>query len=77
MLCILRLVAKLVFFDEIALQLRVQKKATTEKRLSLCRDDKIRTCDPYVPNVVLYQTEPHLVQFDIIPHSRYIFNNFL
>ena len=30
MLCILRLVAKLVFFDEIALQLRVQKKATTE-----------------------------------------------
>ena len=31
------------------------KKATTEKRLSLCRDDKIRTCDPYVPNVVRYQ----------------------
>lgn len=55
MLCILRLIAKLVFFDEIALQLRVQKKATTEKRLSLCRDDKIRTCDPYVPNVVRYQ----------------------
>lgn len=26
MLCILRLVAKLVFFDEIALQLRIQKK---------------------------------------------------
>ena len=26
------------------------------------RGDKIRTCDPYVPNVVLYQTEPHLVQ---------------
>ena len=26
MLCILRLIAKLVFFDEIALQLRVQKK---------------------------------------------------
>ena len=21
----------------------------------LCRDDKIRTCDPYVPNVVRYQ----------------------
>ena len=55
MLCILRLIAKLVFFDEIALQLRVQKKATTEKRLSPCRDDKIRTCDPYVPNVVRYQ----------------------
>ena len=32
-----------------------KKKATTEKRLSLCRDDKIRTCDPYVPNVVRYQ----------------------
>lgn len=25
------------------------------------RGDKIRTCGPYVPNVVLYQTEPHLV----------------
>ena len=24
------------------------------------RDDKIRTCDFYVPNVALYQTEPHL-----------------
>ncbi len=24
------------------------------------RGDKIRTCDPHVPNVVLYQTEPHL-----------------
>ena len=24
------------------------------------RGDKIRTCGPYVPNVVLYQTEPHL-----------------
>ena len=32
-----------------------KKKATTVKRLSLCRDDKIRTCDPYVPNVVRYQ----------------------
>lgn len=32
------------------------------------RGDKIRTCDPYVPNVVLYQTEPHLVQFGIIPY---------
>ena len=25
------------------------------------RDDKIRTCDFHVPNVALYQTEPHLV----------------
>ena len=24
------------------------------------RGDKIRTCDPLVPNQVLYQTEPHL-----------------
>ncbi len=24
------------------------------------RGDKIRTCDLYVPNVALYQTEPHL-----------------
>ena len=23
------------------------------------RSDRIRTYDPYVPNVVLYQTEPH------------------
>ena len=23
------------------------------------RDDRIRTCDFYVPNVALYQTEPH------------------
>ena len=27
----------------------------------LCgRGDKIRTCDFYVPNVALYQAEPHL-----------------
>lgn len=26
----------------------------------LCgRDDRIRTCDPLVPNQVLYQAEPH------------------
>ena len=25
------------------------------------RGDRIWTCGPYVPNVVLYQTEPHLV----------------
>ena len=34
---------------------RCIKKATTDNRLSPCRDDKIRTCDPYVPNVVRYQ----------------------
>ena len=27
------------------------------------RDDKIRTCDIHVPNVALYQTEPHLDNF--------------
>ena len=30
---------------------------------SFGRDDRIRTCDFYVPNVALYQTEPHLVEF--------------
>ena len=29
--------------------------------LSYCRRDWIRTSGPYVPNVVLYQTEPHAV----------------
>ena len=29
-------------------------------RLFCGRDDRIRTCDFYVPNVALYQTEPHL-----------------
>ena len=33
MLCILRLLAKLVFFDEIALQLRVQKKSDNRKTI--------------------------------------------
>lgn len=72
MLCILRLVAKLVFFDEIALQLRVQKKATTEKRLSLCRDDKIRTCDPRDPNTVRYQTalHPDDIRFSNVSHFQ-------
>ena len=31
--------------------------------LFLNRRDRIRTCDFYVPNVALYQTEPHLVDF--------------
>ena len=35
-------------------------KETSSKNLPLSsRDDRIRTCGPYVPNVVLYQTEPH------------------
>ena len=31
------------------------KKLKTSVLTLLCRDDKIRTCDPYVPNVVRYQ----------------------
>ena len=49
------MIAKLVFFDETTPLLGALKKATTDNRLSPCRDDKIRTCDPYVPNVVRYQ----------------------
>ena len=38
------------------------KKRTPQGRPFLCgRGDKIRTCDFYVPNVALYQAEPHLV----------------
>lgn len=33
------------------------------------RGDKIRTCGPYVPNVVLYQTEPHLDATHIVYHD--------
>ena len=38
-----------------------QKKATREGGLFviLGRGDRIRTCDFYVPNVALYQTELH------------------
>ena len=36
-------------------------KGTDEPFLLLFgRGDKIRTCDFYVPNVALYQAEPHL-----------------
>ena len=31
------------------------KKLKASVLTLLCRDDKIRTCDPYVPNVVRYQ----------------------
>lgn len=33
------------------------------------RGDKIRTCGPYVPNVVLYQTEPHLDATHLVYHT--------
>ena len=36
------------------------KQKRLKKNFSLLsRSDKIRTCDLYVPNVALYQTEPH------------------
>lgn len=40
------------------------------------RDDWIRTSDPHVPNVVLYQAEPHPDQMDafIIAKGKGIFN---
>ena len=34
-------------------------KKTPEIPMSLRRRDRIRTCDFYVPNVALYQAEPH------------------
>ena len=37
------------------------------------RDDKIRTCDFHVPNVALYQTEPHLVLFRTLLLYHYLF----
>ena len=36
------------------------------------RGDKIRTCDFYVPNVALYQAEPHLVKYLIVLLAKYI-----
>ena len=58
------------FFQLARLRLRklaCPSHASTKKRHPkwvpfLCgRGDKIRTCDFYVPNVALYQAEPHLV----------------
>ena len=41
-----------------------------------CRDDRIRTCGPYVPNVVRYRAAPH-PEFHLIwvtsPGSKFIF----
>ncbi len=39
--------------------LRIKLKKALLTKCFLSRDDRIRTCGPYVPNVVLYQTEPH------------------
>ena len=38
-----------------------QRRKAAPSFFDFGRDDKIRTCDFYVPNVALYQTEPHLV----------------
>ena len=37
------------------------KKADSLRNPLQNRRDKIRTCDLYVPNVALYQAEPHAV----------------
>ena len=44
----------------------------TKKEITICnlfnhRSDKIRTCDLYVPNVALYQTEPHSDKIGNLP----------
>ena len=40
---------------------RPKEKGSQRDPFSFGRGDKIRTCDFYVPNVALYQAEPHLV----------------
>ena len=40
---------------------RPKEKGSRCDPFSFGRGDKIRTCDFYVPNVALYQAEPHLV----------------
>ena len=40
---------------------KIKGPRTLEPLISLNRGDGIRTHDLYVPNVALYQTEPHLV----------------
>lgn len=55
MLSILRLVAKLVFFDEIALQLRVQKKATTENDCRFVGMTRVWLHAPYFTESFVYR----------------------
>ena len=43
------------------------KKEITNCNLLKHRSDKIRTCDLYVPNVALYQTEPHSDKIGNLP----------
>ena len=53
------------------------KKERTDKYcrfFKISRRDKIRTCDLYIPNVALYQAEPHAVFSSDIIHLIYFFS---
>lgn len=55
MLCILRLVAKLVFFDEIALQLRVQKKRQPKNDCRFVGMTRVWLHAPYFTESFVYR----------------------
>ena len=46
--------------SKIAVQKAKKKGLEIALKADFGRGDKIRTCGLYVPNVALYQTEPHL-----------------
>ena len=64
---ITNLILNLIWEDSLSLQeltdcfFVIQKDEAKWTLLRHGRDDRIWTCGPYVPNVVLYQTEPHPV----------------
>ena len=45
-----------------------QNAASKRRCFAFGRDDRIRTCGLCVPNATLYQTEPHPVTQNILPH---------
>ena len=47
------------FIEHVLTPVSCYTKKTPEFPMSLRRRDRIRTCDFYVPNVALYQAEPH------------------
>ena len=47
------------YYRKFSLYMKKTKKTVTHVTVLTSRDDWIRTSGPYVPNVVLYQTEPH------------------
>lgn len=47
------------YYRKFSLYMKKTKKTVTHVTVLTNRDDWIRTSGPYVPNVVLYQTEPH------------------